>query len=136
MRKILHSDPILKKVKMSNHCKFFSSFKICYYLRLKLPNNNVTHGFLKNLWILVQVLKLIGHFWKRFWTIKKIAWIPPLFHNKKFISNFRDKAELFNNFFEKQGVLIENVSEIPATFNIKTTKTLSSVPVNRADIAK
>ena len=81
-------------------------------------------------------LKAYWSLLKTFLNNKKIAWIPPLFHNKKFISNFRDKAELFNNFFEKQGALIENVSEIPATLNIKTTKTLSSVPVNRADIAK
>ena len=81
-------------------------------------------------------LKAYWSLLKTFLNNKKITWIPPLFHNKKFISNFRDKAELFNNFFEKQGALIENVSEIPATLNIKTTKTLSSVPVNRADIAK
>ena len=28
--------------------QIFSSFKVCYYLHLKFPNNNITHGFLKN----------------------------------------------------------------------------------------
>ena len=59
---------------------------------------------------------------------KKIPCIPPLFHNNKFISNFKDKAEVFNNFFAQQCTLIDNASEIPARLNI--------IPVTRADIAK
>ena len=39
---------------------------------------------------------------KTFLINKKIPYIPPLFHNNKFISNFRDKAEQFNNFFGQQ----------------------------------
>ena len=62
--------------------------------------------------------------------------IPPLFHNDKFISNFTDKGELLNNFFAQQCTLIGNASEIHARLNIKTTRTLSSIPVTRADIAK
>ena len=67
---------------------------------------------------------------------KKKSCIPPLFYNKKFISNFRDKAELFNNFLAQQCTLIDNTSEISAALNIKTTKTLSSIPVTRANVAK
>ena len=73
---------------------------------------------------------------KMFLINKKIPCIPPLFNNNKFISNFRDKGELFNNFFAQQCTLIGNASEIHARLNIKTTKTLSSIPVTRADIAK
>ena len=72
---------------------------------------------------------LIGHF-----LIKKtIPCIIPLFHNNTFISKFRDKAELFNTFFADQCTLINNSSEIPATLNIKATKT---IPVTGADITK
>ena len=73
---------------------------------------------------------------KKFPINKKIPCIPPLFHNNKFISNFRDKGELFNNFFAQQCTLIGIVSEIHPRLNIKTTKTLSSIPVTRADNAK
>ena len=66
----------------------------------------------------------------------KIPCIPPQFHNKEFISNFQDKAELFNNLFAQQCALINNACEIPATLNIKTTETLASILVTRADIAK
>ena len=103
---------------------------------MKFPNKDITHGFPKDWWIVVQSLRLIAHFWKSFWSIKKIPCISPLFHNNTFISNFREKGELFNTFFAQQCNLISNASKIYARLNIKTTKTLSSIPVTRADIAK
>ena len=48
----------------------------------------------------------------------------------------KNKVELFNILFAKQCTLIDNTSEIPITLNIKATKTLSSIPVTRVDIAK
>ena len=38
---------------------------------------------------------------KTFLNNKKISCIPPLFHENKFITNFKEKAELFNTFFRK-----------------------------------
>ena len=73
---------------------------------------------------------------KTFLISQKIPCIPPLFHNNKFISNFRDKVEVFNNFLSQQCTLIDSAIEIPARLNIKTIKTLSSIPITRADIAK
>ena len=42
---------------------------------------------------------------KRYWSIlhkflgkRKIPQIPPLYNNDSFVTNFSDKAELFNNF--------------------------------------
>ena len=90
----------------------------------------------KNWWILVQNPRLIGHFCKRFWSIRKYLAFLYYFIIINFFRNFRDKAELFNNFFAQQRTLIDNASEIPATRNIKSTKTLSSIPVTRADIDK
>ena len=43
---------------------------------------------------------------KTFLNNKKRLCIPPLFYNNKFFSNFRDKAELFNNIFAKQCTLL------------------------------
>ena len=46
---------------------------------------------------------------KSYWSIlktflnnKEIPCIPPLLHDDKFITNFKEKAEIFNNFFAKQ----------------------------------
>ena len=45
---------------------------------------------------------------KSYWSIlktflnnKKIPCIPPLLHNDKLITNFKEKTEIFNNFFYK-----------------------------------
>ena len=122
-------------VKMSNYFKSFRTFKIFYYLQLKFLNKNITHGFKKKWWILVQA-KSFWSLLKTFLINKKIPCIHPLYHNNKFISNFRDKADLFNNFFAQQCTLIDNASATPARLYIKTTKTLSKIPVTRADIAK
>ena len=73
---------------------------------------------------------------KTFQINQKIPCILPLFHNNKFISNFWDKPELFNNCFAQRCTLTDNACEIPPTLKIKTTKTLSSIPINRPDIAK
>ena len=44
---------------------------------------------------------------KKYWSIlkifvnnKKIPSIPPLFHENKFVRNFKEKAELFNFFLQ------------------------------------
>ena len=68
---------------------------------------------------------------KAFLNNTKIPCIHPLFHNNKFISNFRDKTELFYNYFSQQCTLIANSRQITATLNMKTTKTHSSIPVIR-----
>ena len=98
MWKIFQTNPIFKMVKMNNHLKFFRPFRICYYLQLKLLNNNITQEFLKNWQILSTIPKAYWSLLKTFLNNKEIPCIPPLFHNIKFIPNFRDKAELFNNF--------------------------------------
>ena len=43
---------------------------------------------------------------KRFFNNKKIPCIPSLFYENKFVTNFREKAEIVNSFFPKQCSLI------------------------------
>ena len=69
---------------------------------------------------LSQKLTKIEKSTKAYWALlkifpnnSKIPAIQPLFHNKKFITDFRGKAELFNSFFAKQCSLIKNESKLP-----------------------
>ena len=39
---------------------------------------------------------------KTFLNNKKVPCILPLFHDNKFVIDFREKAELFNSFFAEQ----------------------------------
>ena len=45
-----------------------------------------------------------------FLTNKKIPSIPPIFHNSKIISDFKDKLNLFNSFFASQCTPASNSS--------------------------
>ena len=80
---------------------------------------------------------------KSYWSIlktflnnKKIPCIPPLLHNGKFIIDFKEKAELFNDFFSKQCSLVNNNSKLPSVLTKKMCKSLSSVEFSTYDILK
>ena len=60
--------------------------------------------------------------------------IPPLLHDDKFITNFEEKAEIFNNFFAKQCSLIYTNSDLPRILSKKTHKSLSTVHFTSDDI--
>ena len=73
---------------------------------------------------------------KTYWSIlktflnnKKIPCIPPLFHENKFITDFKEKAELFNHSF---CTLLSNNSVLPADLPQVTIKCLDL----SSDIAK
>ena len=67
---------------------------------------------------------------KSYWSIlktllnnKKILFIPPLLHEfitHEFITNFKEKTEIFNNFFAKQCSLIDTNSDLLSVLSKKT----------------
>ena len=80
---------------------------------------------------------------KTYWSIlktflnnKKIPCIPPLFHENKFITDFKEKAELFNHFFVNQCSLLSNNSALPTNLPQLTSKYLDSIHFSSSDIAK
>ena len=80
---------------------------------------------------------------KSYWSIlktfvnnKKIPCIPPLFHNGKFIMDFKEKAELFNDFFTRQRSLVNNNSKLPSILTKKTCQSLSTVEFSTNAILK
>ena len=62
--------------------------------------------------------------------------IPPLFHENKFIINFKKKAELFNIFFANQCTLLNNSSVLPNNLAKLTNKSLNKVNFLTDDISK
>ena len=67
---------------------------------------------------------------------KKISCIPPIFHENRFATIFKEKAELFNSFFAKQCSVIDNGSEIPSFLHPKTDKCFSNITFTEKDIKK
>ena len=73
---------------------------------------------------------------KNFLNNNKIPCIPPLFHENKFITNFEEKAELFNTFFANQCTLLNNSSVLPNNLVKLTNKSLHRVSFSTDCISK
>ena len=103
--------------------------KIKYYFKLanKLSAKKLSY---KCYWSVLR--KAIG----RFLSGKEISCIPPIIHIDEFITDFREKNELFNTFFSQQCSLIENSSTLPTYIFPKTDKSLSTIYFSEEDILK
>ena len=80
---------------------------------------------------------------KYYWSLlktklneKKIPFIPPIFHDNKFVTDFSKKADLFNSFFAKQYSIIENNSVLPSSINRITDKYLGNIELKEDDIKR
>ena len=80
---------------------------------------------------------------KTYWSIlksfvngKKIPLIPPILVNDQLVTNFLEKANLFNEFFTQQCNTIENYSKKRVSFfdisKDKSTKIIRSFDPNKA----
>ena len=92
---------------------------------------------------LTQMLNTIQKRTKAYWALlifflnnRKIPVIPPIFHTNKFVTDFKEKAELFNSFFAKQCSLIKYDSRLPPRLHFLTDKRLSTVKFVNTDILK
>ena len=72
---------------------------------------------------------------KAYWSIiniflsnKKIPIIPPILVNGELVSDFKQKAHIFNNHFASQCTAIKNSSKLP-NFSYKTEKRLTSFDI-------
>ena len=80
---------------------------------------------------------------KAYWSIlktflnnKKIPCTPPIYHNNNYITDFKEKAQIFNDFFAKQCTLVENTSKLPTDSFKRRNNLLSTISFTKDDIAK
>ena len=80
---------------------------------------------------------------KTYWSILKSFYkgnrgllIPPLLVNNKILSDFIEKANLFNDFFASQCTPISNSSILPSRHIFKTNKRLFALNIKKDDILK
>ena len=73
---------------------------------------------------------------KIFLNNRKISLIPPLFHENRFITDFKEKAELFNSFFSNQCSLLKNCSKLPTNLRYVTDKRLRTINFTTDNIEK
>ena len=67
-------------------------------------------------------------------TDKRGPCIHPILHVNKVMTNFREKAELFNSYFANQCILITNTSELPTNCESLTDKSLSNISFTDNDL--
>ena len=81
------------------------------------------------------MLRHIGQFLSHF-IAEKIPLLPPLLYNNTLMTDFKQKADLFNNFFASQCTTFANNSVIPDVQTCKTNSRLSSLLCGNNDILK
>ena len=96
-----------------------------YYARMPRKLSNVSKNC-KAYWSLLR--RLLNN--------KKLPLIPPLFHENKFLTDFKEKAEYFNSHFATQCSLISNISRPPSHIQYSTDNRLSCVSFSHDKIAK
>ena len=73
---------------------------------------------------------------KTFLNNKKIPFIPAIYYNNNHITDFKEKAQIFNNFFAKQSTLVENNSKLSTDSFKRTDNFLSTISFIKAKIIK
>ena len=93
----------------------------------KLPNKLAESATsLKTYWFIL----------KTFLNNRKNSCILPLFHENKFIANFKEKAKRFNTFFANHCTLLNNSSVLPDNLAKLTNKQFDSVNFSTDGISK
>ena len=72
---------------------------------------------------------------KRLMNRVKIPTVPPLLVNDIFVTDFKEKAGIFNSFFANQCNILDNSSNIPE-INYKTNKRISTINFSSSDLSK
>ena len=72
---------------------------------------------------------------KTFLNNKKIPCIPPLYHDDKFVCDFKEKSKIFNNYFAQQCSVINNNSTVPERILYRTDASLAKIVFTTDDIA-
>ena len=77
-----------------------------------------------------------NHFWNAFKTItnkKKYTNIPPIIENNVYISNFFEKANIFNDYFADQCKVLDNGSTLPHMI-YKTNASIYNIDITQNQI--
>ena len=80
---------------------------------------------------------------KTYWSIlrtfldnKTIPCIQPTYYNNNYVTDFKEKAEIFNNFFAKQCTIVSNTSKRSTDSLKRTNNCLSTISFTKDGIAK
>ena len=78
--------------------------------------------------------KIYWSIMETFFNGKKVPVKPPLLLNGAFVTDFQEKANIFNSFFAKQFTLVSNSSVLPSEFTYMTEKRIQSITFGESDV--
>ena len=67
---------------------------------------------------------------------KKVPCVPPIYDNKRYVTDFKEKCQLFNSYFSKQCTLLQNIITLPNTCSKHTNNILDTIIFSKKDIYK
>ena len=102
-----------------------TNLKLAYYRRIASKLND-SNSAPKTYWSIL----------KSFVNGKKIPLIPPILVKDQLVTNFLEKANLFNEFFTQQCNTIENDSTLPNNLVFETTERISFFDIPKDEITK
>ena len=103
---------------------------------IEVPNEKYYHNTTNKLINTQKKSKLYWSLLEILLNNKKIPIILPLFYQNRFITDFKEKVQLFNIFFSKQCSFFPNSSSFPTDVNYITDKRLSTVTFSAKDTGK
>ena len=73
---------------------------------------------------------------KNFTKWKKLPFISRIYDNNRYVTDFKEKCQLFNFFFSEQCTLLKNISTLPNTYSKHTNNILDTITFLEEDICK
>ena len=73
---------------------------------------------------------------KNFTNWGKVPCVPPVYDNDRYVTDFKEKRQLFNFYFPEQCTLLKNISALPNTCSKHTNNTLDTIIFLKEDIHK
>ena len=67
---------------------------------------------------------------------KKVPCIPPVYDNNRYVTDFKEKCQLFNSYFSEQCTLLKNICTLPNTCSKHTNNILDTIVFSKEDIYK
>ena len=73
---------------------------------------------------------------KNFTKWEKVPCAPPIYDNNRYVTDFKEKCQLFNSYFSEQCTLLKNISTLPNTCSKHTNNILDTIIFSKEDMNK
>ena len=67
---------------------------------------------------------------------KKVRCVPPIYDSNRYVTDFKEKCQLFISYFSEQCTLLKNIITLPNTCSKHTNNILNTIVFSKEDIYK